>query len=426
MARTSTKDWSKLTEYLRNTNKDRVILSFDKIEELIGEPLVKSARDYPAFWANGTGNQYSRFWHEAGYETNDASDSQSKNQMVFIRAVKYSNQSHTKSADSDSNSYSKELINKSNMLEKRNMIVFGAPGTGKSWYLNTLVKQFFNNNSFERVTFYPDYSYYQFIGSYKPFMHGNDIQYEFVPGPFIRILKRALEDENTNYALVIEEINRANAAAVFGDTFQLLDRNKAGDSEYSINPTKDLSDWFLKNSSSDIRVGMKLPKNMYIWATMNSADQGVFTLDTAFKRRWDFKYIGIDDSESSIQEVEIGFKDATYKWNDIRKAINNKLIEKNINEDKQLGPFFVKGDDDSNLVSIDQFKSKVLMYLFEDAARSCRSAFFKEGLRTYSEICRKLDEKGLREIFTFNVNSINAEIAEENQADNLSSNGSES
>ena len=234
-------------------------------------------------------------------------------------------------------------------------------------------------------------------------MDNNTINYSYVPGPFLRVLKDAFnsKDKDKKFVLVIEEINRANAAAVFGDTFQLLDRNENGESEYRIKPSSEMAAW-LKNENCQIpKEGLFIPSNMYIWATMNSADQGVFALDTAFKRRWDFEYIGIDNGEEKVNELLFKFKDGEFRWNNIRKSINRKLIEKGINEDKQLGPFFVKSSRNSKYIDTEQFKSKVLMYLFEDAARSCRSFFFGDELKTYSEICRKLDESGLKAIFTF-------------------------
>ena len=201
-----------------------------------------------------------------------------------------------------------------------NLIVFGAPGTGKSHYLDDLcgkkkkdvIGDSDSDESYfarcERVTFYPTYSYAQFVGSYKPVMKDVDkdgfevspekkgaptrkvIGYEFVPGPFLQILKEALLNEEKNYLLIIEEINRANAAAVFGDVFQLLDRNDDGESEYSITPSREMSEYLERKSSDgkddvakDVDSKLWIPSNLYIWATMNSADQGVFPLDTAFK-----------------------------------------------------------------------------------------------------------------------------------------------
>lgn len=187
----------------------------------------------------------------------------------------------------------------------RNLILFGAPGTGKSHTLNKDVNNLVKNNDaeYERVTFHPDYSYANFVGTYKPVPtvddNGNEIiTYRYVPGPFIRVLTKALKNANNAtekdkpYILVIEEINRSNVAAVFGEVFQLLDRDDNNCSKYDIETSEDLKKHLAKelNCSMTAIEKLKIPNNMFIWATMNSADQGVFPMDTAFKRRWDFTY----------------------------------------------------------------------------------------------------------------------------------------
>lgn len=301
----------------------------------------------------------------------------------------------------------------------KNRIIFGAPGTGKSFLLNEDRKVLLgeeNEKDYERVTFHPDYSYASFVGTYKPVMVKNadgrkEISYEFTPGPFLRVLVKALKNAITNeaklYLLIIEEINRANVAAVFGDVFQLLDRDADGVSEFAIATSEDLRVYLAKELGVDeCEVeSIKLPGNMFIWATMNSADQGVYPMDTAFKRRWEFEYLSIDAKEEAI--VDWQFKDARsdamYSWNNLRKAINDKLIELKVNEDKLLGPFFLKKTD---FDSYDKFKavfsSKVLMYLFEDAARHRRSELFKgcgdKDCNIFSRICDKFGEQGV-EIF---------------------------
>lgn len=276
------------------------------------------------------------------------------------------------------------------LLESRNLIFFGAPGTGKSHELNKRVGKAFENR-YERVTFYPTYSYAQFVGCYKPTMKpkdegkGEEIAYEVVPGPFLRILVKSLNDSDHNYCLVIEEINRANAAAVFGDVFQLLDRNDKGESEYDITASEDIKK-FLKEKGIDTDK-LRIPSNMYIWATMNSADQGVFPMDTAFKRRWEFEYISIDNGEADCKNWTIGEGDQKYYWNKVRKFLNERLSANGVNEDKLMGPFFVKPEN-GTVVSDNQFKSKVLMYLWEDAARMCRRKFFDEKIKTYSDLIK--------------------------------------
>lgn len=274
---------------------------------------------------------------------------------------------------------------------------------------------------YERVTFHPNYSYAQFVGTYKPVQNPekgkeSEILYKYVPGPFMRILVKALQYPEQDFLLVIEEINRANVAAVFGDVFQLLDR-KNGVSEYPIAASEDIKK-YLKDNGIDDCDELRIPNNMYIWATMNSADQGVFPMDTAFKRRWEFEYIGIDENEDGIKDYDIPLQkkeDDSHewvKWNDLRHSINDKLTEMKINEDKLLGPYFiseeklklVEGKNEENANEfVKSFKSKVLMYLFEDAVKMRPGDLFAEnaiGRLRFSDICKKFDEIG-QGIFNF-------------------------
>lgn len=270
----------------------------------------------------------------------------------------------------------------------------------------------------ERVTFHPNYSYAQFVGTYKPVQDNDDkkqIKYEYVPGPFMRMYCSAKKNPNNDFLLIIEEINRANVAAVFGDVFQLLDRKK-GVSEYPVAASEDVRNYLADNGINDKE--LCIPNNMYIWATMNSADQGVFPMDTAFKRRWEFEYIGIDENEDGIKVYDIPLQKNTdgshewIKWNDLRHSINNKLTEMKINEDKLLGPYFiseeklklVEGKNEENAAEfVKSFKSKVLMYLFEDAVKMRPGDLFDEsaiGRLRFSDICQKFDEIG-QDIFNF-------------------------
>ena len=301
--------------------------------------------------------------------------------------------------------------------ENKNLIYFGAPGTGKSFKLNEDKQKLHCDE--ERVTFHHDYSYANFVGTYKPIMKKDEngkktkeITYDYVPGPFIRTLVKAFKNPNKNYLLIIEEINRANVAAVFGDVFQLLDREKeenkefpVGASEYPIQTSEDLKD-YLKEVLKDHETSLSrynyekiwIPENMYIWATMNSADQGVFPMDTAFKRRWDFEYIGVDNNESKSGNIYyIGKDNEEINWNSLRRAINEELLSYNINEDKLLGSRFIPYHLDNDTFK-KVFKNKVLMYLFEDAGRSKRSRLFsieKDENVLFSVICKKFDDDGL-------------------------------
>ena len=316
----------------------------------------------------------------------------------------------------------------------RNRILFGAPGTGKSFTLNGDRKELLYGDrhadettldcslygEYERVTFHPDYSYANFVGTYKPVpckdSDGKDaITYSYVPGPFMRTYVKALQNSRTDdpkpFLLVIEEINRANVAAVFGDVFQLLDRGDDEVSEYPIQASEDIKKHLAKELGgkpgdySEIRI----PDNMFIWATMNSADQGVFPMDTAFKRRWDFTYLGIDDSESGILGKKVPLGQGEHRriveWNALRKAINEELITYRVNEDKLMGPYFISRKNLPDGNEIDPvsftriFKNKVLMYLFDDAAKQKRPSLFAgcsdENKNLYSQICREFDTKGV-------------------------------
>lgn len=303
----------------------------------------------------------------------------------------------------------------------RNRILFGAPGTGKSFTLNREKDALLaEGGEYERVTFHPDYSYANFVGTYKPVpckdSDENDaITYSYVPGPFMRTYVNALKNSRTEnpmpYLLVIEEINRANVAAVFGDIFQLLDRGDDEVSEYPIQASEDIKKYLASelggnpNDYSEIRI----PDNMFIWATMNSADQGVFPMDTAFKRRWDFTYLGIDDSEAGIVGKKVILGQGDYRrvveWNALRKAINNELLTYKVNEDKLMGPYFIskknlpEGNEIDAVSFTRIFKNKVLMYLFDDAAKQKRPSLFAgcrdENKNLYSQICREFDTKGV-------------------------------
>ena len=298
---------------------------------------------------------------------------------------------------------------------ERNRIVFGAPGTGKSHLLKADCRRMLSgtDGSYERVTFHPEYTYSQFVGSYKPVTNAEgEIRYDFVPGPFMRVLVAALKSGRTEspqpHLLLVEEINRAKVAAVFGDVFQLLDRNDEGSSEYEIHTTEDIRKYLISElgRSPD---SIKIPDNMYIWATMNSADQGVYPMDTAFKRRWNFEYIGIDDNDGDIDGIVTlgrGEFQRDINWNQLRKAINATLSDEyGINEDKLLGPYFLSQQvfaygDDGRIINPEKFKSafksKVLMYLFEDAAKAVRQRLF-DGCNSfrYSSVCAAFDEKGI-------------------------------
>ena len=215
----------------------------------------------------------------------------------------------------------------------------------------------------------------------------------------MRILKKAVENPEEPFLLIIEEINRANVAAVFGDVFQILDRDKNNKSVYPIDASEDMKSYLKQDK-------ITLPENLFIWATMNSADQGVFPMDTAFKRRWNFKYFSINHDENLIKNTHTILNGETIYWNLLRKQINDELLSYKVNEDKLMGPFFAfnefMGREIPTETFKDIFKNKIIMYLFEDAARSRRDVLFSgaktNNYVTYSEICEAFDKKGI-EIF---------------------------
>ncbi len=269
----------------------------------------------------------------------------------------------------------------------------------------------FINKYFTRVTFYEDYSYESFVGCYKPVKGADEktgeekLTYEFEPGPFINIYVRAVRDRAQNekphnYLLAIEEINRAKAAAVFGDLFQVLDRDNDGNSEYSVKPETAL-DKYLKETLGDLYDGtISLPSNLYIRATMNSADQDVYVLDSAFKRRWQFKYMDIN-SEHISEERTIILKTKEfpegkeYYWDTFRKAINAKL-QKKYEEDRWIGSWFFKtselkminaymgAKDRSNMVN--PLADKLLTYLLQDVVRLRPEDLFHNEYRNISAV----------------------------------------
>ncbi|WP_305296962.1 AAA family ATPase [Parvibacter caecicola] len=322
----------------------------------------------------------------------------------------------------------------------RNLIVFGAPGTGKSHDLDLRAKANFpGNGCITRVTFHPEYTYSQFVGAYKPWVElvenpeksldqqfrDSKITYRYEFGPFMETYVQALLHPNVRYVLLIEELNRANPAAAFGDIFQLLDRDTAGASKYPIATPNDMrgelwkrlyeSSFFPEGDNTLFRYSnesakaaarqLSLPPNMFIWATMNSADQGVFPMDTAFKRRWSFEYMDINHKCEVIRgfDVVLGENAHVVNWDGLRRKINELLLnECKVNEDKLLGPFFIAPEalDDPETFAA-AFKDKVLLYLCEDAAKMKKPNLFKgcdHKTLTYSRICDEFDARG-EEIF---------------------------
>jgi len=271
------------------------------------------------------------------------------------------------------------------------IIYYGAPGTGKSFKVENREGE--SEEDRIRTTFHPDTDYSSFVGCYKPVPKEDDpdkITYRFIGQCFtkayIEAWKRYVapqDGQNRNFTLVIEEINRGNCAQIFGDIFQLLDRNGDGFSQYTISPDVDLTN-FLAEQFDKIKeqmveqgfekiadgIEMKLPPNLSIIATMNTSDQSLFPIDSAFKRRWDWEYIPIqyspiDDVTKETIANKINIKGTTYDWGEFIKAVNERIYQLTKSEDKELGYFFVRPDNGKNITT-QRFVSKVIFYLWSD------------------------------------------------------------
>ena len=260
------------------------------------------------------------------------------------------------------------------------MITYGAPGTGKSYATSKATKKYPREQTI-RTTFHPDSDYSTFVGAYKP-TKGEDgnITYEFTPQPFMQAYTKAWKNPNAPVFLIIEEINRGNCAQIFGDIFQLLDRNSEGMSSYDITPDKDIQDYIAKQNllvekvvinddgediSDKIKSGelMSLPANLYIWATMNTSDQSLFPIDSAFKRRWEWDYVPIENQPGKNWKIRT--KNGLYDWWSFLQAINEKIAAATQSEDKKLGYFFAKADEKDE-ISVKTFVGKVIFYLWND------------------------------------------------------------
>lgn len=272
-----------------------------------------------------------------------------------------------------------------------NKIIYGAPGAGKSATVSNIV-----GKNYIRTVFHPETQYSDFIGCLKPHKDFKDtITYSFRKGPFIQILEKALLNLETHYFLVIEELNRANTAAVFGEIFQLLDRDEEGKSEYPIFiQDEDLYDALksVKGLEKHTYISNReliIPSNLSIIATMNSSDQAVFPLDTAFKRRWIFEYLPIDFTECATGLIPIYHTHLSdIEWKNLAQAINTVLVQLKVVEDKLIGPWFVKDSDLTENTAKNTFIGKVCSYLWDDALKykSHNDEIFKRDLHGYGQL----------------------------------------
>lgn len=278
----------------------------------------------------------------------------------------------------------KGIDSKSLSGAERNIIYYGVPGSGKSFAINQSIS---DADISERVVFHPDFLYSNFIGQIMPTVEKGIVTYEFRPGVFARILKSAVENPKRKHNLIIEELNRGNASAIFGDIFQLLDRNADGFSEYSIqNP--EIASYVFGDSDRPVR----LPGNLYLLATMNTSDQNVFTLDNAFQRRWSMKMTPNDIK--NVPFAHLNILDTSVTWGNFVRFINANILKANSGlsslEDKRLGVFFVSADDISQenvSAGVRAFSSKVLKYLWDDAFKFSRSDLFSTSYINSLEEC---------------------------------------
>lgn len=312
------------------------------------------------------------------------------------------------------------------IAESLQQIYYGAPGTGKSFTIDDKT----DDGNSVRTTFHPDSDYASFVGTYKPTMEDvpisatyqtkegsygeyltktekhpgteRKIVYKYVPQAFLKAYVAAWSNLDTPYFLIIEEINRGNCAQIFGDIFQLLDRSNAGSSSYAIHADEDITQFLScddkgfaslsddqkdtirafvlhKDNGKTQAVGqdilngklLLLPPNLYIWATMNTSDQSLFPIDSAFKRRWNWKYMPIEYhpiDKKTQQPIDWKFQigDNIYSWGQFLSKINPEIYTLTESSDKQMGYFFAKADNTTGIISEEVFLNKVLFYLWTD------------------------------------------------------------
>lgn len=301
------------------------------------------------------------------------------------------------------------------------IIYYGVPGCGKSNKIREQLKNVPEKNKV-RVVFHPEYTNAEFIGQILPKVNGH-VTYEFTPGPFTQIIKRAYLNPNEHFYLIIEEINRGNAAAIFGDTFQLLDRLKAGETDSLGNDpanaavntfTEGWSQYFVQNddvnayirgTENSIQIGnilfnsntaIRLPPNLSIWATMNTSDQNVFTLDNAFQRRFDMELVRneFDLTKPAVNaQYNAEIDDTGIKWGQFWGWINAKITATlkglSSTEDKRLGVWFVSNV--GGIIDDKVFAEKVLKFLWDDVFKFKRPQVFAEGIDTLEKLINSFE-----------------------------------
>lgn len=301
-------------------------------------------------------------------------------------------------------------------------IYFGPPGIGKSFNVSKEIREDqinlglieasseeYDSEYVYRTTIYPEYSYYDFIGNIMPVVKNENITYDFKPGVFTSALYKALKVEQYNIPvyLVIEEISRGNIASIFGDIFQLLDRKRNGVSEYEID--NDIIAQYLaaegidryKEMSDHDKEEIYLPTNFNILGTVNTSDQNVFVMDTAFKRRFEFEYIDLDpvvnkETGKYLNEYEFVFGKSKFSWNDFYIKLNNYIVaDLELPEDKQIGQFFIKFDKDTDEENYKQIQNKLLQYLWEDVhhVNMTDNRLFRREYKSFSALYKDFGKR---------------------------------
>ena len=311
-----------------------------------------------------------------------------------------------------------------------NTLLYGVPGAGKSW---TIAREYCSDETrMERLVFHPDYTYSDFVGQIMPKVENGSVSYRFVPGPFTKLLKKAYEHPETEYFLIIEEINRGNAPAIFGEVFQLLDRKAEPDeSGYPVGT----SEYGITNENvASIVYGdpdrlVRIPSNMSIIGTMNTSDQNVFTLDTAFQRRWNMRLI--ENTFEGHRFADNHILDTDISWRQFCESINREILKSNVrmtsSEDKRLGAFFITAadlvfnaaEDDENATEPvrirarrdnRRFAEKVIKYLWDDAFKFNRENVFEtNSFISLEQLIREfMDRRGNERFRIFKEGMFNA------------------
>ena len=307
------------------------------------------------------------------------------------------------------NGYCLKIKNKTTkgIIPSTNILLYGVPGCGKSFYVEKNYESKVQEGFTIRVVFHPDYTYSDFVGQLMPVLkevkNAQDVkeeklQYDFVPGPFTRILQLAEIHKDQQCLLIIEELNRGNAPAIFGEIFQLLDRNDDGTSKYAIYNREISKELYDNEQQEKPNEPIKLPPNLTIVATMNTSDQNVFTMDTAFQRRWQMKHIpnrftGESLDEKTINHVAKHLPNSEISWGVFAQTINKKMHTANLGfggtEDKSLGVYFAT---DNDLDDAERFAEKVLKYLWDDAFKLGRKELFNDCSQGLSAVIEAYED----------------------------------